>query len=43
MRGSVLVKDEQDYKNWLQEQETFSELVAKQKKIEFSETKLAKK
>ncbi len=43
MRGSVLVKDEQDYKNWIQEQETFSELVAKQKKIEFSETKLAKK
>ena len=43
MRGSVLVKDEQDYKNWIQEQETFSELVAKQKKIEFSETKLARK
>ena len=43
MRGSVLVKDEQDYKNWIQEQETFSELVAKQKKTEFSETKLARK
>ena len=43
MRGSVLVKDGQDYKNWIQEQETFSELVAKQKKIEFSETKLARK
>ena len=43
MRGSVLVKDGQDYKNWIQEQETFSELVAKKKKIEFSETKLARK
>ena len=43
MRGRVFVKSEQDYKNWLQEQETFSDLVAKQAEIEFSETKLAKK
>ena len=43
MRGKVFVKDEQDYENWLQEQQTFSELVAKQKKIKFNETKLAKK
>jgi cytochrome c oxidase subunit 2 len=43
MRGRVFVKNEQDYENWLQEQETFSDLVAKQKKIEFSTTKLAKK
>jgi len=43
MRGRVFVKDEQDYEKWLQEQETFSDLIAKQKKIEFSETKLAKK
>tara|TARA_B100000029_G_scaffold151140_1_gene146266 strand:+ start:68 stop:877 length:810 start_codon:yes stop_codon:yes gene_type:complete len=43
MRGKVFVKDESDYENWLQEQQTFSELVAKQKKIEFDETKLAKK
>jgi len=43
MRGRVFVKDEQDYENWLQEQETFSDLVAKQTEIEFSETKLAKK
>ena len=43
MRGRVFVKNEQDYENWLQEQETFSDLVAKQKKIEFSETKLARK
>ena len=43
MRGRVFVKDEHDYEKWLQEQETFSDLIAKQKKIEFSETKLAKK
>jgi len=43
MRGRVFVKNEQDYENWLQEQETFSDLVAKQEEIEFSETKLAKK
>ena len=43
MRGRVFVKSEQDYESWLQEQETFSDLVAKQDKIEFSETKLAKK
>ena len=43
MRGRVFVKDEQDYEKWFQEQETFSDLIAKQKKIEFSETKLAKK
>ncbi len=43
MRGRVFVKNEQDYENWLQEQETFSDLIAKQEEIEFSNTKLAKK
>ena len=43
MRGRVFVKSEQDYENWLHEQETFSDLLAKQAEIEFSETKLAKK
>ena len=43
MRGRVFVKSEQDYENWLQEQETFSDLIAKQEAIEFSKTKLAKK
>ena len=43
MRGRVFVKSEQDYENWLQEQETFSDLVAKQDKIEFSEKKFVKK
>ena len=43
MRGGVIVQSEQDYEIWLQEQQTFSELIAKQKKIELNETKLAKK
>ena len=43
MRGRVFVKNEQDYENWIQDQETFSDLIAKQEKIEFSQTKLAKK
>ncbi len=43
MRGRVFVKSEQDYENWLQEQETFSDLIAKQEKIGFSKIKLAKK
>jgi len=43
MRGRVFVKSEPDYENWLQEQETFSDLVAKQEKKELSKTKLAKK
>ena len=33
----------QDYKNWIEEQETFSDLIAKQKILETGETKLAKK
>jgi len=43
MRGRVLVKNEEDYENWIQEQEIFSDLIAKQEEIEFSKTKLAKK
>ena len=43
MRGGVKVQSEQDYENWLQGQQTFSELIAKQKKIELNKTKLAKK
>jgi len=37
------VQNNQDYENWLQEQETFSELMAKQEKLETDKTKLAKK
>ena len=43
MRGRVEVQDEQNYENWLDGQETFETFVAKQKKIEINETKLAKK
>tara|TARA_B100001741_G_scaffold252707_1_gene214679 strand:- start:409 stop:888 length:480 start_codon:yes stop_codon:yes gene_type:complete len=43
MRGGVIVQDEQEYNEWLDEQETFSELIANQKKIEFEEKKLVKK
>ena len=43
MRGKAVVKSEHDYDNWLQEQETFSELIAKQQKMELSKIKLAKK
>ena len=32
MRGRVFVKSEQDYENWLNDQETFSDLIAKQEK-----------
>ena len=43
MRGGVKVQDNQDYDSWLQEQETFADLVAKQQEIKLSKTKLAKK
>ena len=43
MRGGVNVQSEEDYEKWLQEQETFSDLIAKQKKLELETEKLAKK
>ena len=43
MRGGVIVQDNQDYNNWLQAQETFSDLIAKQEILETGKTKLAKK
>jgi len=42
MRAKVVVENEQNYENWLEEQETFSSLIAKQNKIEFKTTKIAK-
>tara|TARA_Y100000590_G_scaffold235454_1_gene265142 strand:+ start:5842 stop:6684 length:843 start_codon:yes stop_codon:yes gene_type:complete len=41
MRGAVIVQDKKDYSDWLKEQETFSELVAKQKKLD--KNKIVKK
>jgi cytochrome c oxidase subunit 2 len=43
MRGGVEVQDKKDYDNWLQQQETFSDLIAKQKILENEKTKLVKK
>ena len=42
MRGTVIVQDKQSYEKWLDEQEIFSELVAKQKKFE-NNNKIVKK
>ena len=42
MRATVIVENEQNYENWLEEQETFSSLIAKQNKIEFNTIKIAK-
>tara|TARA_B100000579_G_C22697200_1_gene788008 strand:- start:191 stop:1039 length:849 start_codon:yes stop_codon:yes gene_type:complete len=42
MRGTVIVKSEDDYDNWLNEQETFSDLIAKNEKLQNSKIKVAK-
>jgi cytochrome c oxidase subunit 2 len=42
MRAKVVVENEQNYENWLEEQETFSNLIAKQNKIKFDTIKIAK-
>ncbi len=43
MRGTVIVQDKQSYNQWLGEQETFSELVAKQKELSIDKNKIVKK
>ena len=43
MRGRVIVQDKQNYNQWLSEQETFSELVAKQLKLNINKNKIVKK
>ena len=42
MRATVIVDNEQNYENRLEEQETFSSLIAKQNKNEFNTIKIAK-
>ena len=42
MRGGVEVQTPEDYNNWLSEQETFGDLLAKQEKIELGNKKLVK-
>ena len=43
MRGTVIVQDEKNYNQWLSEQETFSEFVAKLNKFGIEEKKIVKK
>ena len=43
MRGGVIVQDKPSYNQWLGEQETFSELVAKQKELNIDKNKIVKK
>ena len=43
MRGTVIVQDKQSYNQWLNEQETFSELVANQKELNIDKNKIVKK
>ena len=42
MRGGVIVQETQEYNKWLDEQELFSDLIAKQEKMETEKTKLVK-
>ena len=42
MRGLVIVEDEEDYKKWLAEHETFSSFIAKQKSNPINNKQLAK-
>ncbi|MDC0215810.1 cytochrome c oxidase subunit II [Candidatus Pelagibacter sp.] len=43
MRATVIVEDEETYEKWRDEQETFSSLIANQKKIKLKTTQMAKK
>ncbi len=43
MRGGVIVQDDQNYEKWLEEQETFSDLIAKQKDFNIDSKKIVKK
>ena len=42
MRGGVEVQTSEDYSQWLSEQETFGDLLAKQENLEFENKKLVK-
>ena len=42
MRGLDIVEDEEDYKKWLAEHETFSSFIAKQKSNPINNKQLAK-
>jgi cytochrome c oxidase subunit 2 len=42
MRAKVIVESEGNYKNWINEQETFSDLIAKQENDKIKKTLVAK-
>ena len=42
MRAKVIVQNEENYENWLKEQETFSNLIAKQNNNKIKTTIIAK-
>ena len=42
MRAKVIVESESNYENWIKEQETFSDLIAKQKNDQLKTTLIAK-
>ena len=42
MRAKVIVESKDNYENWIKEQETFSDLIAKQEKDELKTTLIAK-
>ena len=42
MRGGVEVQSKEDYDKWISEQETFSDLIAKQEKLELENKKIVK-
>jgi heme/copper-type cytochrome/quinol oxidase subunit 2 len=42
MRAKVIVESEGNYKNWINEQETFSDLIAKQENDKLKTTLIAK-
>ena len=42
MRGGVEVQSKEDYNKWISEQETFSDLIAKQENLELENKKIVK-
>ena len=42
MRAKVIVESESNYKDWIKDQETFSELIAKQENKKLKTTLIAK-
>ena len=43
MRGGVEDQNDNEYQNWLEQQKTFSDLIAKQERMQIQDNKFAKK